>query len=149
LCSDGSTPAQHRRQAQCGMHPRRNSSGPSVMNALLKTLNGGLIVSCQPVDDGPMDRPDIVAALALAARAGGARALRIEGPENVAAVAPVCDLPIVGIWKRDLGDSPVRITPFIDDVKALAAAGARIIAVDATDRARPVPVADLLEAIRA
>ena len=30
----------------------------------LDTLRGGLVVSCQPVDDGPMDRPDIVAAMA-------------------------------------------------------------------------------------
>ena len=46
----------------------------------------------------------------------------------------------IGLIKRDLPDSPVRITPFLEDVAALAAAGAAIIAVDATDRPRPVPV---------
>jgi len=37
------------------------------MAEALKRLAGGLIVSCQPVIGGPMDRPDIVAAFALAA----------------------------------------------------------------------------------
>lgn len=115
----------------------------------LTDLQGGLIVSCQPVDDGPLDTIPAIVAFALAARNGGARALRIEGAENVAAVAKACELPIIGIIKRDLPDSPVRITPFIEDVEALAAAGATVIAVDGTDRDRPVPVADLLTAIHA
>lgn len=33
--------------------------------------NGGLIVSCQPVPDSPLDKPEIVAAMALAAEPGG------------------------------------------------------------------------------
>ncbi len=119
------------------------------MTSSLASLANGLIVSCQPVDDGPMDRPEIVASLALAAKAGGAAALRIEGADNVAAVTAVCDLPVIGIVKRDLADSAVRITPFVEDVQALAEAGARIIAVDGTDRMRPVAVSDLLAAIRA
>ncbi|MBN9306656.1 MAG: N-acetylmannosamine kinase [Devosia sp. 67-54] len=119
------------------------------MTALLDQLKDGLIVSCQPVDDGPMDTPAIVAAMALAAGAGGARALRVEGADNVAAVMQRCDLPVIGIVKRDLADSAVRITPWLDDVQALAAAGARIIAVDGTARARPVSVGELLAAIRA
>ena len=115
---------------------------------LQAALDGGLIVSCQPVTGGPMDNVATIVALALAARDGGARALRIEGAANVAAVARACDLPIVGLVKRDLDTSPVRITPFIEDVAALAEAGAQVIAVDATDRSRPVPVEDLLAAIR-
>ncbi|ELX98167.1 N-acetylmannosamine-6-phosphate 2-epimerase, partial [Salmonella enterica subsp. enterica serovar Enteritidis str. 13-1] len=49
--------------------------------------------------------------------------------------------------KRDLDDSPVRITPFLDDVDALAQAGAAIIAVDGTARQRPVAVEALLARI--
>jgi len=115
----------------------------------LDRLEGGLIVSCQPVDDGPLDTVPSIVAFALAARNAGARALRIEGAENVAAVTAACDLPVIGIVKRDLPDSPVRITPFVDDVTALADAGATVIAVDGTDRKRPVPVAGLLAAIHA
>lgn len=58
------------------------------------------------------------------------------------------DAPIIGLIKRDLDDSPVRITPFLDDVKALAEAGADIIAFDATDRVRPASVIALAQAVR-
>lgn len=116
------------------------------MAEALKRLAGGLIVSCQPVIGGPMDRPDIVAAFALAAIDGGAVGLRIEGLANLRAVRAVCDVPIIGLLKRDLDASAVRITPFVEDVSALVAEGADIVAFDATDRARPCPVADLVEA---
>lgn len=108
---------------------------------------GGLIVSCQPVPDSPLDKPEIVAAMALAAEQAGAVALRIEGVENLKATRAVVSLPIIGILKRDLDDSPVRITAFLEDVDALAQAGADIIAVDGTDRVRPVTVAALLARI--
>ena len=98
--------------------------------------NGGLIVSCQPVPDSPLDKPEIVAAMALAAEQAGAVATRA-----------VVSVPIIGIVKRDLEDSPVRITAYIEDVDALAQAGADIIAIDGTDRPRPVPVETLLARI--
>ena len=116
---------------------------------MLDALRGKLVVSCQPVPDGPMDRPEIVAAFALAALAGGAAGLRIEGVANVTAVRSATDAPIIGIIKRDLEDSPVRITPHLEDVDALADAGADIIAVDATGRPRPVTVERLIERIGA
>ncbi len=115
---------------------------------MLERLRGGLVVSCQPVDGGPMDRPDIVAAMARAAQIGGAVALRIEGIANLGAVRPVCDLPVVGILKRDLPGSDVRITPLLDDVAGLARAGADIIGYDATDWARPVATREIAAAIR-
>ena len=69
---------------------------------------GGLIVSCQPVDNSPMDKPDIVAAMAQAAVNAGAVAVRIEGIDNLKATRPLIDVPIIGIEKRDLPDSPVN-----------------------------------------
>lgn len=109
--------------------------------------NGGLIVSCQPVPGSPLDKPEMVAAMALAAEQAGAIALRIEGIENLRSTRAVVTIPIIGIIKRDLADSPVRITPFLDDVDALAAAGASIIAFDGTDRVRPESVNALLARI--
>ena len=100
--------------------------------------NGGLIVSCQPVPDSPLDKPEIVAAMALAAEQAGAVAIRIEGVANLQATRAVVSVPIIGIVKRDLEDSPVRITAYIEDVDALAQAGADIIAIDGTDRPRPI-----------
>ncbi|MFU0911294.1 N-acetylmannosamine-6-phosphate 2-epimerase [Kluyvera intermedia] len=104
----------------------------------------GLIVSCQPVPGSPLDKPDIVAAMALAAQQAGAVAVRIEGIANLKAARPLLSLPIIGIIKRDLLDSPVRITAFLDDVDALAQAGADIIAFDGTERPRPATVAALI-----
>lgn len=123
------------------------------MMSLLEQLNkriaetGGLIVSCQPVPGSPLDKPEIVAAMALAAEQAGAVALRIEGIANLQATRAQVSLPIIGILKRDLDDSPVRITPFSEDVDALAQAGADIIAIDGTDRERPVSVAALVARI--
>ena len=114
---------------------------------LLSSLKQSLIASCQPVDNGPMDKVEHVVAMALAAIDGGAKGIRIEGVENVRAVAKATSTPIVGIVKRDLDDSPVRITPFIKDVEALAEAGASIIAFDGTDRQRPTAMLDLLDAV--
>ena len=113
----------------------------------LNRLRGGLIVSCQPVTGGPMDQPKIVAAFALAALDGGAVGLRIQGVANLVAVRAVTDAPIIGIVKVDLPESPVRITPLLEHVAALAEAGADIVAIDATDRHRPVPIDELVRAI--
>jgi N-acylglucosamine-6-phosphate 2-epimerase/N-acetylmannosamine-6-phosphate 2-epimerase/N-acetylmannosamine kinase len=94
-----------------------------------------------------MDRADMVVGFALAALDGGATALRIESADYVAAVRAATDRPIIGLVKRDLDDSMVRITPWIADVDALAEAGADIIAYDATQRPRPVPTRTLVERI--
>ncbi|MFQ3229112.1 MAG: putative N-acetylmannosamine-6-phosphate epimerase [Reinekea sp.] len=118
-------------------------------STLQEQLQSGLIVSCQPVDDGPMDSVSIIVAMAKAAQDGGCNGLRIQGAVNVAAVVAQVKVPVVGIIKRDLDDSPVRISPYIDDIDALAEAGARIIAFDGTDRRRPVPVEELIARIHA
>ncbi len=82
-----------------------------------------------------MDRPEIVAAMAAAAVAGGAAGVRTEGVANLRAARAATSAPIIALIKRDLTDSPVRITPFAKDVHDLANAGADVVAVDATDRA--------------
>ncbi|MFN7165801.1 MAG: putative N-acetylmannosamine-6-phosphate 2-epimerase [Pannonibacter sp.] len=115
---------------------------------LLEQIRGGLIASCQPVDDGPMDHPHIVAAMAQAAIAGGAVGLRIEGIENLRAVRPLVDVPIIGIVKTTLPDTAVNITVTVADALALAAAGADVIAYDATPRQRPDAREDVFDAIR-
>jgi N-acetylmannosamine-6-phosphate 2-epimerase/N-acetylmannosamine kinase len=125
-----------------------NSSEETVSDCL-KRFASSLVVSCQPVPEGPLDHPDQVVGFALAALASGGRGLRIEGIANLKAVRAATDAPIIGLIKRDLDTSPIRITPFLEDVAALAEAGADIIAFDATDRVRPVAVADLCKAVHA
>nr|VUD31211.1 Sialic acid transporter (permease) NanT [Raoultella sp. NCTC 9187] len=114
----------------CARRHAGRLSCQGVIMSLLELLdtriraNGGLIVSCQPVPGSPLDTPPIVAAMALAAERAGAVALRIEGVENLRATRDAVTIPIIGILKRDLTDSAVRITPFLEDVDALALAGA-------------------------
>lgn len=115
---------------------------------ILDNLRGKLIVSCQPVPGGAFDSVASVVAYAQAAEASGAKGLRIEGAANVASVTRESALPIIGLIKRDLDDSPVRITPFLDDVETLCGAGADIVAIDGTDRQRPVPAAELITEIK-
>jgi N-acylglucosamine-6-phosphate 2-epimerase len=106
----------------------------------------GLIVSCQPVVGGPLDRDDFVLAMAQAAAAAGACAVRIEGVQRVTLVARDLAIPVVGIVKRSSPHTAVCITPQIEDVQALAAAGAAVVAFDATQRTRPSTVPALAEA---
>lgn len=114
---------------------------------VLSQIQYGLISSCQPVDDGPMDKPEIVSAMAQASVMGGASGLRIEGVDNLKATRPFVNVPIIGIVKRDLPDSPVRITPFLQDIEDLANAGTDIIAVDGTSRPRPVDIESAVKKI--
>lgn len=94
-----------------------------------------------------MDRPEIVAAMAGAAVAGGAAGLRIEGVANVEATRRAVSVPIIGLVKRDDPATPVRITPRVSDAAALIEAGADIVAYDATDRPRADPREAVLAAI--
>lgn len=118
------------------------------IESVLEKLNHRLVVSCQSLPGSAMDRTDIVVAMARAAVAGGACAVRIEGVDNVRAVTATVDVPVIGLVKRDLNDSPVRITPWVQDVLDLAAAGTSIVAFDATLRNRPETAARLMEAAR-
>lgn len=74
--------------------------------------------------------------MAEAAAAAGAVGIRAQGLDDVRDVRAAVDLPIIGLIKRDAKDTPVFITPLLEDVEALADAGADIIAVDATYRRR-------------
>src|SRR5690625_4199580 len=102
---------------------------------MIKHMRHGLVVSCQAAEDSPVFGPSFMAGFAQAAVAGGARAIRARGVNDVTAIAQVVSVPIIGLTKR--GNSGVYITPFIDDALELEAAGANLIAVDATLRPRP------------
>jgi putative N-acetylmannosamine-6-phosphate epimerase len=124
------------------------------MDARLTALAGGLIASCQPVRGGVFDDPASVVRFAQAALAGGAVGLRVEGLADVRAVRAMLDgtgsrVPLIGLVKRMVPATDVFITPELRDVVELRAAGADIVAFDATDRPRPVPVPQMISAIAA
>ena len=111
-------------------------------------LGRGLIVSCQARADNPLHGPQFMAAMALAARDGGAIAIRANGPEDIAAVK-AAGLPTIGIHKVFSDEYPVYITPDFAAAEAIVNAGADIVALDCTERPRHgEPPSTLIRRIR-
>ncbi len=101
-------------------------------------LRGRLIVSVQAPEGSPLREPAVIAAMAEAALANGAAGVRLESPEHIGAVRRRCpDALIIGLWKCTYPDSPVYITPGWREMEAVWAAGADVLALDATERPRP------------
>lgn len=101
-------------------------------------LAGRLIVSVQAPESSPMREPAVIAAMAEASLRQGAIGVRLESPEHIGAVRRRCPgALIVGLWKRSFPGSPVYITPGWEEIRAVWAAGADVVAIDATDRPRP------------
>jgi len=123
----------------------------TACTALLNQVRHGLIVSCQALPGEPLHGSRIMAAMALAAEAGGARGIRANSPADVRAIKAGARLPVIGLHKVDYPDSPIYITPTLTEIRAMAAAGADMIAVDATQRQRPggESFADLVAKARA
>ncbi len=117
-----------------------NIQGQNKWNAV-GLLHRALIVSCQATQGEPLCSPVHITALALSAIKGGAKALRLEGADNIMAMRILADLPIIGLTKskdvlaKDQLEN-VYITASFKEAEALAQAGADIIAIDATGRPR-------------
>lgn len=105
------------------------------MDPLIGQLKGGLIVSCQAYPGEPLRHPETMAQMALAAQTGGARAIRCQGLADISAIKGQVDIPVIGIWKE--GHEGVFITPTLRHARCCIAAGADIVAIDATRRPRP------------
>lgn len=121
----------------------------TTLDSILAQIRGGLIVSCQALADEPLYGADIMARMAISAKQGGAAAIRANTPDDITAIRTAVDLPIIGLYKDDIPNYPVYITPTLRHAKAVAEAGADIIAIDATARPRPQPgtLADFIAAI--
>ncbi|MEW2352309.1 putative N-acetylmannosamine-6-phosphate 2-epimerase [Spirillospora sp. NPDC029432] len=99
---------------------------------------GRLIVSCQAGQGHPLRDTAALTRMARSAVAGGAVAIRcggVGGVADVAAIAGAVDVPVIGLTKD--GTDGVFITPTVAAARAVVAAGARIVAADATFRPRP------------
>lgn len=101
---------------------------------ILDELRGGLVVSCQAYPGEAMRDPRTMAQVAQAAVVGGAAGIRVQGLDDIRAVAGMT-VPVIGLWKDGAAD--VFITPTLEHAKAVADAGADIIAIDGTRRPRP------------
>lgn len=109
----------------------------SKIQNLKSKIQNGLIVSCQAPANSPLCKPEIIAALAECAERNGAIGVRIDSPEHIRAVRQTVKVPILGIYKVVFDSSEVYITPNFKHAKEIAAAGADVIAIDATRRTRP------------
>ncbi len=116
---------------------------------IVQLLKGGLIVACQAEEYEPLYGAHFMAALAKSAQLGGAAGIRTSGLLEIAAVRLAVSLPIIGSLKIDTPGYIVRITPTIESARQVAAAGADIIAVDASNRPHPdgLSIAERINAI--
>ncbi|MFN3266090.1 MAG: N-acetylmannosamine-6-phosphate 2-epimerase [Deinococcales bacterium] len=106
------------------------------------------IVSCQARDDNPLTGAIFMRAMALAAIQGGADGIRANGIEDIRAIREALpNTPVIGLIKKDLPDFPVYITPDLESVHEVIAAGADYVALDVTHRSRPVPLEAMFAAI--
>lgn len=94
----------------------------------------GLIVSCQALPGEPLHGGDTMAKMAIASELAGAIGIRGNGPDDITKIRNVTNLPIIGLFKRGIPGSEIYITPTIEEVKAIIAAGADIVALDMTNR---------------
>lgn len=119
-----------------------------ISAAFCDQVRGGLIVSCQALPDEPLFGAQFMARMAFAAQQGGARAIRANTPADIAAIRKAVTLPIIGLYKAGVPGYDIYITPTLDHALAIAAAGADLIAIDATDRPHPEgPLAEFITAI--
>ncbi len=87
--------------------------------------------------------------MALASIQEGVTTLRMQGIDNIRAVRASSNVPIIGLIKRNYPDSEVYITPTVREVDDLLSLGVEVIALDATQRARPcsVDLGDLIKRV--
>ncbi|KZQ37635.1 N-acetylmannosamine-6-phosphate 2-epimerase [Enterobacter cloacae subsp. dissolvens] len=107
------------------------------MKTVLDTLKGKLVVSCQALENEPLHSPFIMSRMALAAQQGGAAAIRANSVVDIEAIKEQVTLPVIGIIKREYPGSAVFITATMKEVDELMTVSPEIIALDATNRARP------------
>ncbi|MGH4138672.1 N-acetylmannosamine-6-phosphate 2-epimerase [Clostridium sp.] len=104
---------------------------------VLNSIKGGLIVSCQALENEPLHSSQIMMRMAQAALMGGAIGIRANSPTDCFEIKQNVNLPMIAIYKKVYGNCNVFITPTIEEVKELLFINPEIIAVDATSRTRP------------
>jgi putative N-acetylmannosamine-6-phosphate epimerase/predicted NBD/HSP70 family sugar kinase len=113
-----------------------------------EAIRGRLIVSCQATPGEVFHDPQLMARFAEAAVAGGAAAIRANGPADIHAIRGITRVPIIGIQKVRHRDGGLLITPSFESAKALVAAGADMVALDCTVRGQAAGALNRISEIR-
>ena len=108
-----------------------------MADKVLESIRGGLIVSCQALENEPLHSSYIMQRMAVAAMWGGAAGIRANTVSDILKIREEVHLPMIGIIKKEYADSEVFITPTLKEVDELASIQPEIIALDGTDRIRP------------
>ena len=104
---------------------------------IMEKIRGGLIVSCQALENEPLHSSFIMGRMACAAMLGGAVGIRANTIADIHEIKQNVNLPIIGIIKKEYPDCRTYITPTMAEIDALVEEGVEIIAMDATMRPRP------------
>ena len=105
---------------------------------MLNEVKGGLIVSCQALENEPLHSSYIMGRMAVAAKEGGAVGIRAQGIEDIQEIKRVVELPVIGIIKRCYEDSEIYITASKKEVlELIEKTSCEMIALDCTNRKRP------------
>lgn len=106
-------------------------------NTFLSQVKGQLIISCQALPEEPLHSSFIMARMARAAKMAGTPAIRANSVVDIQAIQDETGLPVIGINKHVFKDAETFITPTLKDMRAVAATGCPVVAVEVTGRTRP------------
>ncbi len=113
-----------------------------------------LIVSCQAVENEPLNDTKAITLMAKACIEGGAKSLRISQPAHIRSIMNYIkthklNVPVIAIYKKKYPGCDVFITPTIKEVKEVLKFKPDVIAIDATLRKRPKEsLAEIVKFIR-
>lgn len=108
-----------------------------------------LVASSQASDGSPLASPSTLRLLAESSLMAGVKVLRLQGVEAIRHIHGALRAPTIALIKRHYDDSPVYITPTMEEVDALLSTDAEAIGLDATLRPRPggVSLQELLDKV--
>lgn len=84
---------------------------------VLEKIKGGVVVSCQALENETLHSSFIMGRMALAAKEGGAVGIRANTTEDINEIKRIVDLPVIGIIKKDYDGSEVFITATEKEVR--------------------------------